>query len=293
MTALAAYPPQLGDEPAPAPVVQRRSQPPRVPTGPYPWALIDRPLVAPRGTILLRDEVTMGAFDDNGYAIGATEVLGVDAGVGRGVQVGVLLGLPLVLQPGGGTALGSIEVALTHDVALRVEGGYERFQLPRLSLFRTGPPVTVDGGIISVALPARWRVHPRVTITGGGGSGLRNQWLVGYGPNAYAPFTPFFSSALFIVRFPQPGQTVSNLYSIYLPVGVLVQAHRMLALHLQTGVRVTFSDLNDVFPAFPLDLDVVLTPHPRVDLGFSFDLAGSVFDYAALIALGGFLRVRI
>jgi hypothetical protein len=297
MTVLAAYPPQIGDEPTPAPtpapVVPRRMRLPRVFTGPYPWALIDRPLVAPLGTILLRDEVTMGATYDNGWATGAAEVLGVDAGVGRGVQLGVLLALPLVLQPNAGTALGSIAVALTHDVALRVEGGFEHFQLPRNSLARTGPPVSADGGIVSVAIPARWRVHRRVAITGGGGSGLPGQWLVGYGPDAYAPFTPYLSSALLIVRFAQPGQSAPNLYSLNLPVGVLIQPHRMLALHLQTGTRVTFADLSYAALSIPLDLDVVLTPHPRVDLGISLDLAGSVLDYTQLINFGGFLRVRI
>jgi hypothetical protein len=44
-----------------------------------------------------------------------------------------------------------------------------------LRLGRLGHP---NGGFVSLAFPARWRIARALAITGGGGSGLRSGWLV-------------------------------------------------------------------------------------------------------------------
>jgi hypothetical protein len=71
----------------------------------------------------------------------------------------------------------------------------------------------------------------------------------------------------------------------------------MLALHLQTGLRASFTNAMPNSVYVPIDLDVVLTPHPRVDVGVSFNVAGDVGgqprDYVGLLNLGVFMRVRL
>jgi hypothetical protein len=286
IAAMILDPPRLGDVDPPPPRPAVAPAPPSLAR--YPWALIDRPLVAPRGIALVREEVTMGVIGDQPWLEGAADVLGFELGVGRGVQIGAQLAFPLTRFPGQGTVLASVEVDISRHAAFRFEGGFERASEPSDTLLKD-----TNGGFLSVGFPARWKLSRTVAITGGGGSGLRSQWLVNYGP-AYSSFSPFLSQGLFAIRF---SASSPPLYSVFLPVGLLVQAHRAIALHLQTGVRASFAALSPTAIFVPVDLDVVVTPHPRIDLGVSFDLAGATtraaIDYATLMSLGVFLRVRI
>jgi len=73
---------------------------------------------------------------------------------------------------------------------------------------------------------------------------------------------------------------------------MIVQPHDMVAIHVQTAVRFAFG-IDDVNFAFPLGLDVVVTPHWRVDLGASFDMPGFITSYDRLFNFGLFVRARI
>jgi hypothetical protein len=254
----------------------------------YPWALLDRPLVAPRGTAFVREEVTLGALP-GASTYGATEVIGGEVGVGHGVQLGLQAALPLVAAPNGGTVLASLQVGLTHNIALFVEGGYERAQFPEEL---TNVVQTLDAGVLGVALPSKWKLNRWVGITAFGG-GLRSQWLLNYG-DIYSPLSAVLSTDLFSVRV---GGTDSTTYSVFVPVGLLLQPHPMFALHIQTGPRLIFSNKSFTNLSAPLNVDAVVTPHSRVDVGVSLGLNGALLNgpsaYATSIGLAAFLRIRL
>jgi hypothetical protein len=291
IAAMILDPPRLGDAESPAsPAAAPAAPRPLPPASSYPWALFDRPLAAPRGVALVREEVTMGVIGDSPWLEGAAEVLGFELGVGRGVQIGTQVAFPLTRFPGQGTVLTSVQVDISRHAAFRLETGFERATAPSSGLL-----IDANGGFVSLAFPARWRIARALAITGGGGSGLRSGWLVNYGP-AYSSFSPFLSEGLFAIRgslYASPG----ILFSLFLPVGLLFQPHRAIALHLQTGVRATFAEIYPTAICVPIDLDVVVTPHPRIDLGASLDVAGQTtrraLDYVTLMSFGAFLRVRI
>jgi len=256
------------------------------PHGPGPWALIDRPLVLPRGRAQIGEAATLGALRvGTSYATGGTNVLDFDAGVGRSVQLGAWIAAPLRQGRADLSIVPRVTLGLHRDVALRIELGFDRSHL----VDHQGNEGDANGGLFALTLVTRYRFHRMFTLTVGD-TGPRAEWPLQVG-TIYNETLGITSHALFALHINE----VFFVASICIPVGILFQPHRIVALQLGAGMRVRF-DENGIPPggtSFPVSFDLIITPHPRVDLGLGLDVPFQLSDAVGLLQSAFFVRARI
>jgi hypothetical protein len=226
-----------------------------------------------------------GSPDDYGYgdSDGATFQLTLDVGLTRRVQLGILVELPLAPSIGFGTALGSLQVGLHRLTNLRFDVGIER-----LLNYANNPNASDVGGVgftCGIGLPLLVRLHRMLAFTSGStsaqGYGARPHPQVGgtYSSGGGVGFSDDIVSVFLLSSSDQPHQTLrlaAVTTSFTLPLGLLFQPHERFAMRLRTGYRLVAATGFGVAHYVPLALDLVGTPIPSLDVGFTATIFGNV-----------------
>jgi hypothetical protein len=237
-----------------------------------PVALIDRPLVLPRGAFELN---LMGNITNEDTAATSLtgEVLGLGLEFGLGnAQFGIAGALPVNPGFGVGSLLASAAFALAPRTALRLDFGVEHFGVNGAA----GGSGTLVYGAIGV--PFQVRLSRSVSLVSGRVGALRfahfsNVGTGGVGVYTGASAAPFESSDLITITNELNG---SSLITLNAPIGFLLQVAEPFAITLRSGVEVFIPTSGGDPAAFlPIGIDAVLSAGP-LDIGASFSLAGYV-----------------
>src|SRR5262249_27507776 len=140
--------------------------------------------------------------------------------------------------------VGNVQMSLIRAASLRLDFGFERI-FPTASL----------GAVVGVGASLKWRLSDSIAITSGrpysfafcsgpgGGPIFRTDDLFVYADSSFRPFFgPRFSG---------------SLWTLGLPVGVIVQLAQPLTVTLRSGFRVGNDGVAD-FTAIPLGFDILV-----------------------------------
>jgi hypothetical protein len=225
--------------------------------GEYPTSFVERPLVLP--PMLMQPEFNVGiqnASIAGQSATGESLNFGFDMGVIDKVQAGVLLTFPVNPNADFGSFVIGGQYNVMDFLNARVDLGAAKLG-------------DSTGFTFGIGAPVKYKVSPMVALTSG------------------RPYSYGFSYDIITFAFINGAKAGI----LTLPVGVLVQPHEMIGLQLRTGVRVGFADASGT--AVPLGIDAMVNIIKIIDVGVSFDLAGSTDDYAASKTVGIWAQARL
>jgi hypothetical protein len=244
--------------------------------GNYPASLVERPMLAPP----LQFEPTIGVgvtnVDGNGNGSGTGEVLsfGLEMGIVKRLQMGILFAFPVNPNPGFGTFLFNAQTKLSDTVSLRLDVGAEQ-----LTLFGTTPMFV--GGI---GVPIKLKINRMLAFvsgaTGADGFGPQPIFAGSYGYSMY-----FTSDVIAFAAFQNDDGSGSvargMIGSFFVPVGFLFQPHERISFGVRSGYRLLFShdsggsqSSTSVAHFVPLGLDMNVNIIRQLDFKFSAMFAG-------------------
>lgn len=256
----------------------------------YPAALIDRPLILPRFMFQPTVEVDMTHIKDGsqGLALAA----GLDVGLARHLQAGILFAFPLYPGAGFGDFVANLQIGLG-AVNLRFDIGTER-----LSVFpEKGPTSSKDTFVFGLGLPYKGRLGSVVALVGGstaargfGTAPFLNFGSTGFLSGAAYGGTSFSASSdLFTLQvFDAGSNTTGVIGSLLVPLGILIQPHPVFSLGVAAAYRLTFttetggssSTPTTLQHSVPLKFDLTFTVARIVDLGFTALILGPIATQA-------------
>ncbi|HEY6175763.1 MAG TPA: hypothetical protein VIX73_14990 [Kofleriaceae bacterium] len=226
----------------------------------YPTAFIDRPLTLEPATLqpnaalsLLHNSAAVDPAPSNTEAL----ELGADYGILHHLQAGAVVDIRLSPSSEFERTLVSGQYQLLAFAAVRVDLGVQR----------------VANGDLDFAFGIGLPLHLKLTDT---------LAVISSRPYAYGAEDDLFS-----VRAGSNG----SISEVRLPIGILYQLDKHVALVGRTGIR-----SQDSAYFIPLGADVMVTIS-RLDFGLSLELAGQVSPdsgaFADLLGVRGFAQVRI
>jgi hypothetical protein len=281
------------DPPPPVPATPSLPLPPPAnppKPAPYPQALIDRPPNLPPHMVQLS---AAGALTNTGGLLpnlnGVVVSVAQDAGITPWFQLGAFLSAPVYPNADLGALLLNAQFAVGRSVALRVELGYERPVV--FDLFSNQS--TSDAFSFSTGPTGKWRLSRTLAITWGSTPGMRLGRLLDAG-GVYESI-PFNSDSAFSIS---AGRDI--MVSFGLPAGLLLQPLPSFAVHLSVRPDFLVSRPSwhsaDIGLIIPVELDLVWTPIPSLDIGASAGLLGTLTGnsrYTDVRDFGLWVRVRI
>jgi hypothetical protein len=236
----------------------------------YPIPLVERPLVLPPRMVQPALGIDVANSDNRSLAAtGETLAFGADVGIVRRLQAGAYFAFPLNPVANLGTFLANVQLGLHRDVSVRLDVG-----MTRLSS-------SIDGSrkdflTLALGLPWRVRLRRRLALVSGSTSALGFGPTLHVGKNTPISFAGYQGNAVTnhaLVTLLGDGN--GQLLTAQVPLGLLVQPHRVLALTASVAYRAIIALPNGtVLHTLPVDGDVVATVVPRLDAGFHVELVG-------------------
>jgi hypothetical protein len=236
----------------------------------YPAVVIDRPLTLPPRTAQSAVGMDLSSGNSGGVSsTGETLAFGTDVGLLRRVQAGAYFALPVSPVSNFGTFLSNVQAQLGRAAKLRFDLGVTRFVAAADHSSR-------DFVTIALGVPLKLRVHRLLALVSGSTTAL------GFGPTLHLPrsapigFSGYHgnavtNSALVTVV----GDASGQLLTAQVPIGLLLQLHRAVAVTAGVAYRAVISLPNaTVLHTLPIDGEVSVNVIPRLDVGFHFELAG-------------------
>jgi len=242
--------------------------------------LIARPITLPRGAVDLTLHGTYTNWTIGGTPgsdPGETLALGVDFGATDRVQLGLAMAFPINPGAAFGSILGNATFAMGKELALRLDGGYERFAL------NGGSSISIDRYLGGLGARIKIPLSPSVAFVSGRAGAVHfghfnNLGEAGFGFYEGSSFLTELSSD-FLVLSAGSNDSPTRL-GINLPLGVLFQPDPHFALTLLAGYSavIDFPHTGSSATAhfLPIGLEVVGTPVPWLDIGARFLVDGFV-----------------
>ena len=243
----------------------------------YPGSFAQRPLVLPDGMVQADTAIAISNYSSQ---TGANMNLGLDVGIHPKVQAGVMLSLPLSPDGGFGMMVANAQYGVAKWANLRFDVGASRVTGEIPAMGNTTAIQDTTGFVWGVGVPMKWHLTDRVALTTGrtGASAF----------GVASKVNGFLLSSDDIVTMQSGSFTLMNgstasatVWTIGMPVGVIVQPHDRIGLGFRTGVRVMRGDVpSDT--AIPMAFDLLTHVARPLDLGVTYELPGWTSDYGAV-----------